>query len=173
MKGVNRFVARGLITRAVMICGAAAGRALAGSVALLVAAGLPAAAQSATPVGTWLTEKGDAQIRIAPCGGALCGRIVGLREPLENGAPVRDTKNPNPARRNNPLVGTTILISMAPAGASVWKGRIYNAEDGGLYEGTMALGGATTLKVEGCLMAFCGGETWTRIGGAPAAKGKK
>ena len=38
----------------------------------------------ADPSGTWLTENGRSRIRIADCGGALCGTIVWLKEP--NGA---------------------------------------------------------------------------------------
>ena len=41
-----------------------------------------AAAPSASPVGTWLTESGHGVVEIAKCGDALCGRIVGIdREP--------------------------------------------------------------------------------------------
>ncbi len=46
-----------------------------------------------------------------------------------------------------------------------WAGRIYNADDGGIYESKIALLGPKQLRVEGCLGAFCGGETWTKLGG--------
>jgi uncharacterized protein (DUF2147 family) len=36
---------------------------------------------AADPAGTWLTEEGKAVIRVADCGGALCGTIVSLKEP--------------------------------------------------------------------------------------------
>lgn len=140
-----------------------------------LAVATPALAQdSGSPLGTWNTANGDAQVRIAPCGGGLCGRIVGLKNPRdEDGQALRDDKNPDPARRNNPIIGTTILISMAPAGPGTWKGRIYNAEDGGMYDGTLQLAGPSALRVQGCLAAFCGGETWSRIGDAPSEKARK
>ena len=33
----------------------------------------------ADPVGTWLSADGEGKIRIADCGGALCGTIVWLK----------------------------------------------------------------------------------------------
>ena len=40
----------------------------------LAALTLPASAQDAT--GTWLTASGETRVRIAPCGGNVCGTIV-------------------------------------------------------------------------------------------------
>jgi uncharacterized protein (DUF2147 family) len=37
---------------------------------------LAAPAWAADPKGTWLTEPGTSRIRIADCGGTLCGTIV-------------------------------------------------------------------------------------------------
>ena len=56
-----------------------------------------ALAQSAEPVGVWLTEKGDARVKITKCGGGICGVVVGLREPIDpaTGQPQVDDKNPN------------------------------------------------------------------------------
>ena len=51
------------------------------AIALLMAPG-SAKAHASGPTGVWLTQKGDAHVRVAPCGGALCGTIVWLREPL-------------------------------------------------------------------------------------------
>ena len=45
---------------------------------------------------------------------------------------------------------------MHPSGPGKWSGQIYNAD--------VSVTGPDTLRVEGCLGAFCGGETWTRIG---------
>ena len=39
------------------------------------------AALAADPAGMWLTQGGNSRIRIADCGGALCGTIVWLKEP--------------------------------------------------------------------------------------------
>ena len=51
---------------------------------------------------------------------------------------------------------------MHPNGPDRWSGSIYNADDGKTYRaGVMPEG--PTLKVEGCVLAFCGSETWTTV----------
>ena len=134
---------------------------------------LPAAAMAQTsgPTGVWLTQKGDAQVRVAPCGGALCGTIVWLRDPIdpETGRPVADKHNPDPARRASPMLGTQIMFGMRPSGADRWSGHFYNGEDGKTYEGNLVLLGPQSVKVEGCLIGICMGETWQRVGNATAS----
>ena len=66
-----------------------------------------ARAQSGEPVGVWLTEKGDARVRVTKCGSGICGVIVGLKDPIDpaTGRPQVDDKNPNPALRSRPVIG--------------------------------------------------------------------
>ena len=73
-------------------------------IATLLAAS-PALAQSAEPVGVWLTEKGDARVKVSKCGNGICGVIVGLKDPIDRatGQPQVDDKNPNPALRTRPV----------------------------------------------------------------------
>jgi uncharacterized protein (DUF2147 family) len=73
-------------------------------------------------------------------------------------------KNPDPALRNRPAIGTPILINMKPDGKR-WSGRIYNMKDGRSYTAHIALKNANTLRVEGCAFGgmICGGQTWTRV----------
>jgi hypothetical protein len=40
----------------------------------------PARAQGGEPVGVWLTQAGDARVRVSKCGGGICGVIVWLRD---------------------------------------------------------------------------------------------
>ena len=69
-----------------------------------------AAARTASPVGTWLTENGHGVIAIAQCGDALCGRIVGI-----NRAPT----DPMPTDVNGrPQCGLTIITNGTPAGTA-------------------------------------------------------
>ncbi len=44
-------------------------------------AGLVSPASAASPLGTWYTADKDSQVRIANCGGAICGTLVWLKEP--------------------------------------------------------------------------------------------
>jgi uncharacterized protein (DUF2147 family) len=129
--------------------------------------GAPAAhAQGADASGTWLTQAGDARVKISKCGDGICGVIVWLKEPYDTatGKPATDSKNPNPALARRPLIGLPMFSGMPPAGPNRWSGHIYNADDGSMYASNIGLTGADTLKVEGCVGALCGGESWTRVG---------
>jgi len=116
------------------------------------------------PDGIWLTQAGDAKVRVSQCGGGICGVIVWLKEPIdpETGKPAIDDKNPNPALAKRPMIGLPLFRGMRPSGPNKWSGQIYNADDGKSYAGSVAVIGADTLRVEGCVGALCGGETWTR-----------
>ena len=126
----------------------------------------PASAQSSDPVGVWLTEKGDARVKITRCGSGICGVIVGLKEPIDpaTGHPQADDKNPNPALRTRPIIGLSLFIGMRPSASGKWSGQIYNADDGGTYVSYVTFAGGDALRVEGCVGMICGGETWTRVG---------
>jgi uncharacterized protein (DUF2147 family) len=134
-------------------------------IATLLAAS-PASAQSAEPIGVWLTEKGDARVKISKCGNGICGVIVGLKETIDRatGQPQVDDKNPNPALRTRPVVGISLFLGMRPSAPGKWAGQIYNADDGGTYVSHVAFAGGDALHVEGCVGMICGGETWTRVG---------
>ena len=126
----------------------------------------PIRAQSGDPVGVWLTEKGDARVKVTKCGSGICGVIVGLKDPIDpaTGQPQVDDKNPNPAMRARPVIGLSLFIGMRPTAPGKWSGQIYNADDGGTYVSHVSFAGGNDLRVEGCLGVFCGGETWTRVG---------
>ena len=132
------------------------------SAAVLICAPM---AHAAEPTGTWLTEKGDARVHVAPCGKALCGTIVWIKDaidPQTGKAPV-DDKNPDPSKRNRKIVGMRIF-SMNLDSNGVWAGPIYNSDDGKNYAGRLLMQGADGLQVNGCAGALCGGELWRRVG---------
>ncbi|MFD1693909.1 DUF2147 domain-containing protein [Roseibium aestuarii] len=133
----------------------AAGAALALS-ALVLGAG---SAQAADPTGEWVRPSGSSKIRIAPCGPALCGNLIWVKEARN------DVNNPDPAKRGNPLVGLQIVSGMKASGKDSWKGKVYNAEDGKTYTGVMAMPSDDKLKLEGCVLGglICKGETWKRV----------
>jgi len=116
------------------------------------------------PTGIWLTQAGDARVRVSKCGGGLCGVIVGLKDPINpaTGKPQVDDKNPNPALARRPMIGLPLFSGMRPSGPNKWSGQIYNADDGKSYESHISMSGPDTLRVEGCVGALCGGENWTR-----------
>jgi len=116
------------------------------------------------PSGIWLTQAGDARVRVSKCGGGLCGVVVWLREPRNAaGKPQVDDKNPNPALAKRPMIGLPLFSGMKAAGPGKWSGKIYNADDGSTYASNVSVTGPDSLKVEGCVGALCGGESWTRV----------
>lgn len=131
--------------------------------AALFAAGV-ARAQTLEPAGVWLTQAGDAKVRVSKCSSGICGVIVWLREPTDSatGKPATDNKNPNPALATRPMIGLPLFSGMQPTGPNSWSGQIYNADDGNTYVSHISVSDAGSLRVEGCVGALCGGETWTR-----------
>jgi uncharacterized protein (DUF2147 family) len=97
-----------------------------------------------SPVGVWLTEEKEGKVRIEACGGNLCGYSVDAKS------------NAN---------GEQVLINMRPGADRKWSGRIHDPSSGSTYDSTIAMKGATQLRVQGCAFGgmFCGGQTWTRV----------
>jgi uncharacterized protein (DUF2147 family) len=135
------------------------------AVALCLALGTLSAASAAEPTGTWLTQNGDAHIRVAKCGAGMCGTIVWLRDPIDRqtGKPQVDDKNPNPALRNRKIIGIRIF-AMGSDGNGGYAGGIYNADDGQTYRGKVVLRSAAQLEVQGCAGPLCGSEQWRKVG---------
>lgn len=124
-------------------------------------------ALAADPSGTWLTQTATSRIRIADCGGALCGTIVWLQEPndTETKKPKTDKNNSDAAKRTRPLIGVQIVLGMKPAGDGKWTGQVYNAEDGKTYSGNLMFSGGNSLQLEGCALGglVCKKQTWTKV----------
>lgn len=139
-------------------------RLLASGIFLLSVASGAVASNADDPSGVWLTQAGDAKVAVSRCGAALCGRVVWLKSPIDSatGKPQVDDKNPNTRLAKRPIIGLQLFIGMRPQGARKWSGRIYNADDGKSYVSNVTLEDATTLKVQGCVGGFCGGEMWSR-----------
>ena len=122
-------------------------------------------ALAADPSGMWLTQNGSSRIKLADCGGAVCGTIVWLKEPNDdNGKPKTDKNNSDQSKRSRPLIGVQIVLGMKPAGTDKWTGQVYNAEDGRTYSGNITMQNARSLKLEGCVLGglICKGQVWTR-----------
>jgi uncharacterized protein (DUF2147 family) len=128
---------------------------------------LAGSALAADPAGMWLTQSGNSRIRLADCGGALCGTIVWLKEPNDpdTGKPKTDKNNSDASKRSRPLIGVQIVLGMKPAGTDKWSGQVYNAEDGKTYSGNLTFSGGNSLQLQGCALGglVCKGQTWTKV----------
>ncbi|MFT0860432.1 DUF2147 domain-containing protein [Ancylobacter sp. G4_0304] len=109
--------------------------------------------------GTWLSQSGDTQVRIAPCGGSPCGTIMWLKEPLP------DSNNPDPAKRGRALIGVQMISGLSPAEGDRWNGQLYNFETGKTYSGSLEPIGNDKLKLSGCVLGgmLCRNQVWTRV----------
>jgi uncharacterized protein (DUF2147 family) len=131
-------------------------------VAAMAVAFMCGSAGAAEPTGEWLTEKGEAQVRIENCSGQLWGVVSWEKEPGS-----RDTNNPDPTKRNRPILGMPLLIGLKPSPQypGRWQGEIYNSQNGKVYDARIQLVSDDVLKLEGCVLGglFCGGQNWTRV----------
>ena len=129
---------------------------------LLVLAVPRPAVPAGIPGGVWLMPLKVA-VQIFDCAGRLCGRIVWLRRPRDAaGRLVHDKKNPDPALRQRPLCGQTVIWGLQPAGPDRWKnGWLYNPDDGKTYRLTAQLSAADTMIARIYLGIPLFGETWT------------
>ena len=115
-----------------------------------------AAAQSspAPPIaGYWKNPIGSAIIAIAPCGDALCGKVVwasarGQREVAQN------TSN---------VVGTTVLTGLRFMHGR-WSGSLYIPDDNIRVSAKLQLVSSRELKLTGCglIGLICRTQIWTR-----------
>ena len=133
--------------------------------ALCFALGMISGANAAEPTGTWLTQNGDAHIRVAKCG------IEHVRHDRMAARPDRSAdrkaagrqQESEPRLRNRKIIGLRIF-SMAPDGNGGYAGSIYNADDGQTYRSKIVLRSAAQLEVQGCAGPLCGSEQWRKVG---------
>jgi uncharacterized protein (DUF2147 family) len=127
------------------------------AVAAWLAAWPGLAGAASTPVGTWLTEDHKGVIAIAPCGGGLCGRIVGMSEPLrpDGSRPVDN--------QGRPQCGLTILQAAAGDQPGQWQGKITDPLDGSVWNCELSLDGEGRLHLRGYVLLPLLGQTqlWT------------
>src|SRR5260370_13980749 len=110
----------------------------------------PAKAQvGPDPSGIWLTQAGDAKIRVSKCGAGICGGVILLKDPINpaTGKPQVDDKNPNPSLARRPIIGLPLFSGMHPSGPNRWAGQIYHADDGNNYASNISVSGPDALRV--------------------------
>jgi len=111
-------------------------------------------------LGTWLVATEDAQVSIYKCQDKFCGKIVWLKTPED-----LDTKNPDPAKRSEKILGMDILWGFSFNKGQWVGGRIYDPDSGKTYRCKMWLKSATKLNLKGYvgIPLFGRSEIWTRV----------
>jgi uncharacterized protein (DUF2147 family) len=139
---------------------------------LLLAAG--AARADADPRGLWLTASGNLEVRVAPCGAALCGKVARVianesmsrpgeamaadAQPAHEGMDI--LSDFQPSERETMADGRNVVTE--------WRGRIFNRENGKTYDALMSVGPRGELKLRAYvgLPLFGKTQAWQRVPGA-------
>ena len=90
--------------------------------------------------GRWITQSGNFEIEIAPCGAALCGTAVKV---LAN----HSMASVGAESSNVPSVGLQVLRDLQPDGDNRWYGHIYDRENGKTYRCRLTLLESGDLEV--------------------------
>jgi uncharacterized protein (DUF2147 family) len=114
--------------------------------------------------GFWYNDAKDAKIYIYKAtDGKFYGKIVWLKEPLKNGKPKVDEKNPIESRQSQTLISLIILKGFEKKGNVYTDGTIYDPENGKVYDCKMSFNGRN-LSIRGFIgFSFIGRTTvWER-----------
>lgn len=136
--------------------------------AALVAATAPWAQAQTAPQGRWITESGNLEIDVAPCGNALCGKVVRVLANRSMSAPGAELTPADP----RPVLGMQILNDLRPADDGAFAGSIYNRENGKTYSATVRPSAPDQLLVRGYVLLPLFGKTqvWRRPAAPEAAR---
>ena len=109
--------------------------------------------------GVWLNPDNKSHTEFYKCGDGLCAKIVKAVDGQKT-----DDKNPDAAKRTQPIVGLVIMQAAKKTGAKTWAGTLYNRADGKSYSGTLTVKTKTEVDLSGCVAAvFCKTTTFTRV----------
>lgn len=125
--------------------------------------------------GTWITKE-LSEITIEPCEQGLCGSITHIVVPpdiieqygadalAELEGDFRDANNEDPALRDRPVLGLTILVLTEQVDATRYSGKVYNPQDGKTYDGFVDIVDGDNVILSGCIAwgTICQGEDWVR-----------
>lgn len=119
-------------------------------------------------VGVWKPSEGTSMIKIDKIGNKYFGRIVWLKEPLnDDGEPKTDVNNPDESLRSTPLKGYRILKDFVwNEDEGIWMdGTIYDPKNGTTYNCKITLTEENKIEVRGFVGTAVFGRTdvWTRL----------
>ena len=123
-------------------------------IAAIVGIGFAGTAMAADPaVGVWKTQPDDgayAQVKMTPCGGAICGTI----QRTFNASGEYKSEN----------IGKQLVIDMKPDGSGKYAGKVWRPSNNKIYIGKMSVAG-NSLKLSGCVAGglLCSKQDWQRV----------
>lgn len=106
----------------------------------------PARAANEAILGNWARGDGNARVRIAPCGDALCAINTWIRDPA-----------------SDEHVGDRLVMKVAGDGPSM-SGTAYDPQRKLNYSLQITLG-SSSMQTRGCVLAgiICKSVSWTRV----------
>lgn len=119
-------------------------------------------------LGVWIPKDGKSHVKIEKIGTKYFGKVVWLKEPNDpkTGLPETDDKNPDPALRNQPIMGLRFMKDFTYVGNGVFKdGRVYDPNDGKTYCGKITIISPDEIDLRGSICGFSilgRTETWKR-----------
>lgn len=113
--------------------------------------------------GVWLNEEFTAKMEITKQGDFYSGKIIWLSEPNDkNGNPLVDKKNPDKKKRNQPILGSTILSELEYSDGE-WTGNIYAPKAGKSTDCIVKLDGMDVMQIKVTQGFFSRTKVWTRV----------
>jgi uncharacterized protein (DUF2147 family) len=123
------------------------------------------AADAASPIG--LRKGADATFEMSESAGTLSAKIVTLNAPKTAGGREKtDIYNPDPTKRNRPIIGLVFISGCTKTSASLWEnGTVYDPTCGKTYSCFIKLLGPDTIKLHGFIGTAVVGRDyiWTRV----------
>lgn len=109
--------------------------------------------------GVWLNPENKSHTEFYKCGDGMCAKIVKVEDGQKT-----DDKNPDPTKKNRPIVGLVIMQGAKKTGPAKWSGTLYNRADGKEYSGSVTVKSKNALDLSGCVAAiFCKTTTFSRV----------
>lgn len=123
---------------------------------------LGASADPLDVTGVWFTQNRDSQVEIRRTGDAgLEGAIIWYVGHDEEA--VFDTRNPDPGKRDQEILGLEILRGFEPGDDRWRQGEIYDPTSGKSYRSAVYRKDEDTLAVQGCVGFICVTQEWERV----------
>ena len=99
------------------------------------------------PNGTWARGDGNARVRIAPCGSAICATNLWIKDP-----------------KSSEKVGDKLIMKLKPKGDNVLSGEAYDPQRKMSYAMEMRVT-KSSLSTRGCIVGglLCKSVSWSRL----------
>ncbi len=94
----------------------------------------------------------------------LCGYVVWMQQPRDDkGHLAVDTENPDAQKQGRKLLGHQMILGLAHDG-NVYRGQIYNADNGKSYDVQIWSDDPAEMTVKGCMFKLlCSSQGWKRV----------